>query len=68
MHASPASDIVFEITQESDGGFCAACLTESIFAQADTCDELHANVRDAVDAYYFDRPKPSTVRLTLIVG
>jgi hypothetical protein len=62
------SNLVFEITQESDGGFCAACLTESIFTQADTWDELHANVRGAVDAYFFDRPKPSAVRLIPIAG
>ena len=67
MDANPvntASDIVFEVTQESDGGFCADCLTESIFTQAETWDELRANVGDAVKAYYFDRSKPSAVRLT----
>lgn len=60
------SEIVFEVTQESDGGFCAECLTESIFTQADTWDELRANVRNAVDAFYFDSKKPSAVRLHLV--
>jgi hypothetical protein len=60
------NEIVFEITQESDGGFCAECLTESIFTEADTWDELRANVREAVEAFYFDRPKPESVRLHLI--
>jgi hypothetical protein len=61
MQPSPLSDIVFEITQEDDGGFCAECLTESIFTQAETWDELRANVHDAVKAFYFDRPQPFTV-------
>ena len=60
------NEIVFEVTQESDGGYSAECLTESIFTQGDTWDELRANVREAVEAYYFDRSKPSSVRLHLV--
>ncbi len=61
------SEIVFEITQEADGGYVAECLTESIFTQADDWDGLRQNVREAVAAHYFDRPqKPSTIRLHLI--
>lgn len=50
---------VFEITQEADGGFCAECLTESIFTQGNTWDELRTNVEEAVEAFYFDREKPA---------
>ncbi len=57
------NEIVFEITQEADGGFCAECLTESIFTQGDTWDELRAHVKEAVEAFYFDRPKPTYIRL-----
>ena len=60
------NEIVFEVTQEADGGYCAECLTESIFTQGDTWDELRANVREAVEAFYFDRTKPASVRLHLV--
>jgi predicted RNase H-like HicB family nuclease len=60
------NEIVFEVTQDTDGGFSAECLTESIFTQADTWDELRANVKEAVEAFYFDRPRPATVRLHLV--
>ena len=60
------NEIVFEVTQESDGGYCAECLTESIFTQGDTWDELRVNVREAVEAFYFDRSRPSSVRLRLV--
>jgi predicted RNase H-like HicB family nuclease len=60
------NEIVFEITQEEDGGFCAECLTESIFTQGDSWDELRANVKEAVEAFYFDRPKPASIRLHLV--
>ena len=59
------NDIVFEVTEESDGGFCAECLTENIFTQADTWDDLRLNVKEAVEAFYFDRRKPNHIRLHL---
>ena len=60
------NEIVFEVTQEADGGFVAECLTESIFTQADTWDELRKNVQDAVNGFFFDRPKPGNIRLHLV--
>ena len=33
-------ELVFEVTQESDGGFVAEALGESIVTQADTWEEL----------------------------
>jgi predicted RNase H-like HicB family nuclease len=60
------NEIVFEVNQESDGGFSAECLTESIFTEGDTWEELRANVKEAVEAFYFDRPKPAAVRLHLV--
>ena len=65
-YCGSVNEIVFEVTQEADGGYCAECLTESIFTQGDTWDELRANVREAVGAFYFDQPKPGRVRLHLV--
>ncbi|HEY1900962.1 MAG TPA: 2-phospho-L-lactate guanylyltransferase [Terracidiphilus sp.] len=60
------SEIVFEISQDSDGGFTAEALGESIFTQGDTWDELRANVREAVQAFYFDSAPPASIRLRLV--
>jgi hypothetical protein len=62
------SELIFEVTQEADGGFCAECLTEPIFTEADTWEHLRTNVREAVHAYYFDRPKnlPVSIRLHMV--
>ena len=57
---------MFSITQEADGGFVAECLSEDIFTQGDTWDELRKNVREAVRAYFFDQVKPSLIRLHLV--
>ncbi len=66
MGDSPTMEIVFSITQESDGGYVAECLSHDIFTQGNTWDELRINVRSAVAAYFFDQPKPAAVRLHLV--
>jgi predicted RNase H-like HicB family nuclease len=63
---SRAMEIVFTVTQESDGGYVAECLSHDIFTQGNTWEELRANVREAVSAYFFDQPKPAAVRLHLV--
>jgi predicted RNase H-like HicB family nuclease len=48
-------ELVFEVTQEEDGGYCAECLTENIFTQGDTWDAVRQNVQEAVRGFYFDK-------------
>jgi predicted RNase H-like HicB family nuclease len=60
------AELVFEIVQEEDGGYCAECLTENIFTQGDTWDELRGNVLEATTAYFFDRPRPERIRLHFV--
>lgn len=60
------NELVFQVTQEADGGFVAEALGESIFTEADTWPRLRTNVREAVTAFYFDRPVPKTIRLHLV--
>jgi predicted RNase H-like HicB family nuclease len=62
----PAMEVVFSITQEADGGFVGECLSHDIFTQGDSWDELRANVKEAVDAYFFDQPRPASIRLHLV--
>ena len=59
-------EIVFSVTQETDGGFVAECLSHDIFTQGDTWEDLRKNVRESVAAYFFDQPKPSVIRLHLV--
>jgi len=65
-YSNDMNEIVFEVTQETDGGFVAECLTESIFTQADSWDELRRNVKEAAEAYFFDKGQPPVIRLHLI--
>ena len=60
-------ELVFEVTQEEDGGFCAECLTENVFTQGDSWDDVRKNVQEAVRAYFFDQPPaPRRIRLHLV--
>jgi hypothetical protein len=60
------NELVFEVALEADGSFTAEALGESIFTQADCWEELKANVREAVQAFYFDSVAPASIRLHLI--
>jgi predicted RNase H-like HicB family nuclease len=59
-------EIVFSVSQETDGGYVAACLSHDIFTQGNTWEELRANVREAASAYFFDQAKPAGIRLHLV--
>jgi hypothetical protein len=58
------ADLIFEVVQESDGGFVAECLTEPIVTQGDDWVSLREAVADAVRGYFFDAPElmPRAIR------
>jgi hypothetical protein len=58
------SEIVFEITEDdTDGGFIANALGHSIVTEADTWEELRANVREAVLCHFDEGKAPAVIRL-----
>ena len=63
-----SSELIFEVTQEVDGGFCAECLTDTIVTEGDSWEELRTNVKEVVRAFYFDQPEklPGQIRLHLV--
>ncbi|MBN8729630.1 MAG: 2-phospho-L-lactate guanylyltransferase [Acidobacteria bacterium] len=48
------NELVFAVTPEPDGGYCAECLSEGIFTQAGSCEVFR------------DRTPPTTIRLHLV--
>jgi predicted RNase H-like HicB family nuclease len=58
------NEIIFQIEDDPDGGYNARALGLAIFTQADTWDELAANIREATEVY-FTKPEemPRIVRL-----
>ena len=59
------TEIIFEVAEdELDGGFSASALGFGIHTQGDSIDELHRNVREAVDCYFDDgMDRPRLIRL-----
>ena len=49
------TEIIFSYQESSDGGYEARAIGHSIFTQAETMDELRANVNDAVACHFGDR-------------
>lgn len=61
-------EIFFEIHEdEIDGGFVATAIGQGIHTEAETLNELRANIRDAVTCH-FDNPAemPKIVRLHFV--
>jgi hypothetical protein len=59
-------EIVFVVEEAPEGGFTAQAVGESIFTEADTLDDLRANVRSAVECHFDDRSGPRVIRLHIV--
>ncbi len=61
------SEIIFEVTEAEEGGYCASALGCGINTQAETLEELRAMVREAVDCYFDDPAEaPRIIRLHFV--
>ena len=57
------NEITFIVEDAIEGGYTAHALGEGIVTEADTIDELHEMVRDAVDCHFDAEDKPKTIHL-----
>lgn len=58
------NEIIFEIREdETDGGFVARALGQSIVTQAESWEELRTNVRDGVRCHFEEGEAPRVIRL-----
>jgi predicted RNase H-like HicB family nuclease len=62
------TEIIFEVREDdADGGYTASALGHGIHTQADSLDELRANVREAVDCFFDDAATaPGMIRLHFV--
>ena len=47
-------EVVFIVEEAQEGGFTAKCITESIFTQAETLEELKEAIIDAVHCHFIN--------------
>ncbi len=59
-------EVVFEISEDVQKGFCARCVTENVSMQAETWDKLRANIRQAVKSLPHGHYRPDQVQLHIV--
>jgi hypothetical protein len=57
------NEIIFLVEEAPEGGYTARALGQSIFTEAESVEELHKNVRDAVRCHFEEGKAPRIVRL-----
>ena len=60
------NEIIFLVEDALEGGFTAKAVGESIFTEADTIEQLKANIKEAVECHFEDDKKPKLIRLHMI--
>jgi predicted RNase H-like HicB family nuclease len=60
------NEVFFLIEEALEGGYIAKAIGESIFTEAETMDELKANIREAVHCHFDDDKLPKIIRLHLV--
>jgi len=60
------NEIILLVVDAPEGGFSARAIGESIFAQAETLDELRAEVRDAIRCHFDSANAPKLIRLHFV--
>ena len=57
-------ELIFEVRDAEEGGYCARALGHAIFTEAETWDELRANVLEATALHFEDdAAQPRLVQL-----
>ena len=59
-------ELIFVVEEAPEGGYTARALGESIFTEAETLEELRAQVRDAVRCHFDDGTAPRIIRLHFV--
>lgn len=60
-------ELIFEVTEDIEGGYVASALGVGIHTQGDSVEELKIMVRDAVECFYDEGDeKPAMIRLHFV--
>lgn len=62
-----AMELIFEVRDSDEGGYCARALGHAIFTQADSWAELRANVMEATSLHFEDSTHQSISLLLRLI-
>ncbi|MCA1602186.1 MAG: 2-oxoisovalerate dehydrogenase [Acidobacteria bacterium] len=60
------NEIIFVVEDAPEGGYTARAVGESIFTEAETLDDLHNRVHDAVRCHFDEDNSPKLIRLHFV--
>ena len=60
------AEIIFEVTESTEGGYEARALGHSIFTQGEDWNDLKEMARDAVLCHFDESDRPKVIRLHLV--
>jgi predicted RNase H-like HicB family nuclease len=60
------TEVLFNVEEADEGGYVATAALHGIVTQADSIEELHAQVRDAVACHFDGAEKPKLIRLHFV--
>ncbi len=62
-----ATEIIFLVEQDPEGGYTAVALAESIFTEAEDLETLKVMVKDAVHCHFdIEEERPKIIRLHIV--
>jgi hypothetical protein len=60
------SEIIFVAEEAPEGGYIARALEASIFTEAESLEELHTKIREAVKCHFDEGEVPKLIRLHFV--
>ena len=60
------NEIIFLAEEAPEGGYTARALGESIFTEAESLEDLHAKMREAVKCHFDEGKAPKFIRLHFV--
>ncbi len=60
------NEILFVVEEAEDGSYRANAVGQAIHTEADSLEELHAEIRDAVHCHFNEGQAPPLIRLHLV--
>lgn len=56
-------ELIFVVEESPEGGYVARAVGQSIFTEGDSLEELHGNIREAVQCHFDEGDEPKIIRL-----
>lgn len=60
------SELIFDVSVDEGGRLLAIGRGESIFTDGADWEDLKANIKEVVEVFYYDQPKPPVVKLHMV--